>query len=361
MKHLIVVALVAVLFLSACASPRQKLSPKGNVDFKTANVYYAQKNVEKAQEYYEKVLQDNPDYAIALRRVADINLYNGEMFANRSVELNTAAFNGYAKAIEVTKAFDKLTEQDRLDIRDMEKRKLSAWTRIFKSAEDQMEAGNTVDAVKIFELANQLDPKRDEPLKMLFSIYQKDESKQARAEEIARKLYSNDPDNVELIALMAAFHYNKDDFQQALTYFERIREINPNDVNNLLSISVCKFELKDYQGTLEVLQKVLILEPRNLEALTDAKITAYELKRKDLAFDYLKRILDIKADEDVLRQITMLLNEMENYSEMVVYAERWYEYNKTNKEPLQWAILAAQKLKNKTLENKFTNLLKQIK
>lgn len=361
MKRLIVLALVAVLFLSACASPRQKLSPKGNVDFKTANVYYAQKNVEKALEYYEKVLQDNPDYAIALRRVADINLYNGEMFAERSVELNKAAYNGYAKAIEVTKTFTPQKEQDLLDIRDMEKRKLSAWTRIFKAGEDQMEAGNTADAIKIFTLVSELDPKRDEPLKMMFSIYQKDESKQAQAEEIARRLYANDPNNVDLISLMAAFHYNKEDFQQALVYFERIREIKPNDVNNLLSISVCKYELKDYLGTLDVLKQVLILEPRNLEALTDAKITAYELKQKDLAFDYLKRILDIKPDADVLRQITILLNEMENYSEMVIYAERWYDFDNTNKEPVQWAVLAAQKLKNKTLETKFTNILKKMK
>jgi len=164
MKKLIIIAVALILVLSACSNARQKLSPQGNVNFKTANVYYQQKNVEQAEAYYLKVLEDNPEHVVALRRMADINLFNGEQFLERAVEFNQKAFDYYGKAIAITEAFPELTDQEKNDLRDMKKRKDGAWTRIYKVAEAQLKDGNTQAAMTTFELANKLNPSRPEPM-----------------------------------------------------------------------------------------------------------------------------------------------------------------------------------------------------
>ena len=64
-----------------------KLSPQGNVNLKTADVYYSQQDVEQAEIYYLKVLEDNPDHAIALRRLGDISLFKAENFSAGKLNL----------------------------------------------------------------------------------------------------------------------------------------------------------------------------------------------------------------------------------------------------------------------------------
>lgn len=361
MKKMMILSVAVMLFLAACATSRQKLSPQANVNFKTANVYYSQKNVEEAEKYYKKVLADNPEHAVAVRRIADINYYNAERYSDKAIDLNKAAYEGYAKAISITQGFPNLKEKELADIRDMENRKKSAWTRIYKKAEDQLAAGNTEDAIKTFKLVAELDKSREEPDQMLFSIYQKDPAKENEAAALADRMYEKDPNNPVLIRLKGAFHYNKKEYSEALKYFEKIKELDPLNVDNLLSISVCRYELKDYDGTLQNLQAVLNIQPNNIDALTDAKITAYELGRKELAFDYLKRLIELKQDEDLYRQITALCNEMENYTDLIKYAEMWYGNNSSNKEPVQWLVHAAGKTKNKTLEKKYNDILKKMK
>ena len=74
MKRIFLLTLAVLLFLTGCATNRHKLSPQANVDLKTANVYYSQQNVDEALKYYNRVLQDNPDHALALG-VWQISIY----------------------------------------------------------------------------------------------------------------------------------------------------------------------------------------------------------------------------------------------------------------------------------------------
>ena len=47
MKHAFLLGLVILLVLTACSANRQKLSPQGNLNLKSANVYYQQKDNER--------------------------------------------------------------------------------------------------------------------------------------------------------------------------------------------------------------------------------------------------------------------------------------------------------------------------
>ena len=58
MKKQIIIFCLMLIVLTACSTARQKLSPQGNVNLKTADVYYSQQDVEQAEIYYLKVLED---------------------------------------------------------------------------------------------------------------------------------------------------------------------------------------------------------------------------------------------------------------------------------------------------------------
>ncbi|MDP2173362.1 MAG: tetratricopeptide repeat protein [Candidatus Cloacimonadaceae bacterium] len=361
MKYLIIIALTATLLISACAAPRQKLSAQANVNIKTANVYYAQQNVAEALKYYNLVLEDNPDHVIALRRVSDINMYNAERNPEQALQLNKSAFEGYARVIKTTEGFSKLTEEDFADIRDMKKRKDSCWARIFKIAEDEYIAGNTREAMEIFELAATLYPDRIEPLIKLKVIHQVDLKDDAKAEEILQKIYAKDPENIVLLQELGIFYLNKIEHETALTFLNKAKVKEPRNTNNLMNISYCHFELSQYQQAMDNTMIVLSFDPKNYDALTDAKYIAYKLNDNELALSFLKQLLAIRDNDKDYQEISFLLNEMKRFEDLVTYGEKWHNYDETSKDAVQLVILAAQKLKNKTLETKYVNILKKMK
>lgn len=363
MKRLVILTLAALLFLTACAANREKLNPRATVDLKSADVAYNQQNVDEALALYTKVLDEkegNPNHARALRRVADINLYYGETIADKAVEYNKTAFENYDKSIAIMEKYEKPTEKELAAIRDMKKRRTSAWTRIFNAADTQLAEGNTATAIEIFETVAAMDLSRTEPLYKLATIYQKDMKDEAKAEAILLKIYDVDPENTEVQESMGIFYLNKKDYTAALPFFEKVKLAEPMNVNNLMNLSFCQFELEQYEAAKLNNQMVLAIEPNNEDALADAKYIAYKLKDNAAALGYLKKLLEIRDDDKDFQEISFLLNEMQNFEEMITYARKWYEYDGLSKDAVRLVILGAQKTKNKALETEFNNILKKM-
>ncbi|MDD2228635.1 MAG: tetratricopeptide repeat protein [Candidatus Cloacimonetes bacterium] len=360
MKKLIIITVVLLLLLSACSTSRQKLSPQGNVDYKTANVYYAQKDVEKAEVFYSKVLVDNPEHAIALRRMGDISLHNGELFVERSVEFNKKANEYYSQALAITEAYPELTDDEKLAIRDMKKRKESTWVRIFKSGETELKNGNTKAAMDIFELVHQLDKKRPEPMIQLKNIYLKELKNDTKAEEILLSLIKDDPDKLIYLQELGAFYYNKENYTEAVTYFENVRLQTPLDIDNIMNISACYYELKDYDKALKATQMAMELDPSNIDLLDNARSIAASMKDNELRITYLKQLLDKRDNENDYMAMVSIYLENEDYPQMIKYAEKWHNWDNTNKFAVQYLILAAQKTNNKSLESKYATIYKAM-
>jgi tetratricopeptide (TPR) repeat protein len=360
MKKLIIFALAALLLLSACATARQKLSPQGNVDYKTANVYYQQKNVEQAETYYAKVLADNPDHAIALRRMADINLHKGEQFRDRSVEFNQKAYEYYTRAIQVTESFSNLTDEEKIDLRDMKKRKDGSWTRIYLAAEQEMTNGNTAAAMTIFELASQLDPSRPEPKIQLKNIYLKDKKDDAKAEQILLGLLKDDPDKLGYLQELGAYYYNKENYAEAVKYYEKVKLQLPVDIDNLMNISACYYEMKDFPKAMAATQAAMDIDPNNADLVDNAVSIAQKMDDKLLAIQYLKLLVDKRDDENDYSLLCNLLLDQKEYTELIKYAEKWYNWDKTNKFAVEYAIFGAQMTQNKALESKYQAIKKTM-
>lgn len=360
MKYFITSIMLIMLILTACAPARQKLSPQANVTLKDANVFYQQKNVDSALKEYQKVLKDNPDYVLALRRVADINLYYAEQNPSKAIEYNKIAFDNYNKAIIITESFANLKDADQIEIRDMKRRKTSAWSRIFNAADGLLAQGNTNDALQGFQIAATLDPDRVEPLIKMKDIYDKELKDSAKAEQILIQLYERKPKEVLLLQEIGAFYFNKPDFRKALEFFQKASLEAPLDTNLQMNISFCYYEMEDYANALKSTEAVLKLEPVNRDALRNARAIAIKLENTVSVIEYTGRILDLEeSDEDYL-MICRLLNSKEQFADLIVWAEKWYSYDPVSETAARFVVLGAQKTNNKALELKYNKIIEKL-
>jgi len=361
MKNLIIIALAAMLLLSACAGSRQKVSPMANVALRTANMELKQGNVDVALNNYQIVLADRPDHAEALNRTGRIYYKKATEMPDSALVYYTKSFELLGKSVDVYNSFTPVTEADRKEIKELNDLRVSAWTRIFKMGEDQQETGNTKDAINIYDITMKLDPKRDEPLRKLFEIYKEEPADLDKAEATLMKIYEMNPNDLNVIKSLGAFYYtDRKDYAKAISYYEQVKAKEPANINTLLLLAYCQYELGKFQPALDNIQMVLSIEPNNTDALSDAKAIAYQLKNNELALDYLKKLLALREGEDELREISYLLNEMKRPQETITYAEKWYELNSNSKDAVLLIIGAAKELKNKTLEKKYSDIFKKM-
>ncbi|MCB5264619.1 MAG: tetratricopeptide repeat protein [Candidatus Cloacimonetes bacterium] len=362
MRKLIIILLALALALGACSAikTRQKLSPQANVNAKTAGVYYAQQNVEKAEQFYLMVLEEHPDHAVSLRRMADINLHKAENFPANSVEYNKNAYELYGKALAIYNGFNELTDQERLDIRDMTRRRDGAWTRIYRAGDAALQEGDTQDAMEIFILAHELNPERFEPMIRLKDIYQKELKDDAKAEEILLTLIQQNPENLDYILETGAFYFNQTNYTEAAKYFAKAREKAPANVDNLLNLSFAYYEMKDYSKALEVTQHALAMDPGNIDILLNARDVAYMAGDKDQTVVYLKQLIERRSNDDDFADICRILYEQEKFEDLLVYAQKWYQWDDSKQDPVQFIILGAAQTGNEALKNTYTRILQAM-
>ena len=381
MKKVLLFGLVMLLVLSACATSRQKLSPQGNLNLKSANVYYTQKDneksLEKALDLYNKVLADNPNHLVALKRTADINFYYATQIepvvrekdgvkeyqnmnnAKKVIDLYVITYGKYDAVLTVLNSFEKLTEDERSMKRDAQKKKEGSWVRIFKIGQLLFDTKDFDGATNAFEIANKLDPSKQEPLRMLVAVYQekKDENK---TELYLAKVLAASPDDPEMIKMMGAHYYNKKQYEQAISYFKKTQVAFPLDVNNLLLLSAAYSELKQYQNSLDVLGKVIKLQPDNLDALISSKELARALDNKTAEIDFMKRIIALDPSSKNLEEYCLRLINFGMYDDLMSYTEMWFEKDKTNTVAISSCILVATKIGRKDIEKKYGDIYKAL-
>jgi len=381
MKNALLIGLVLLLVLSACSSARQKLSPQGNLNLKSANVYYQdkdnEKSLEKALNLYNRVLTDNPKHVIALKRTADINLffasqlepkkvekdgkveYQNMQNANKVIALFTITYGKYDSVLTVLNTFKDLKEDERSMKRDATRKKESSWVRMFKIGQYLYEQKRYDDAIPTFEMLYAMDNKRQEPLRMLVATYQETKN-EAKFEEYVKKVLVESPDDAEMVNLMGAFYYNKQDYAKAVDYFKKVLVTRPLDTNNMLLLADTYLQMNELQLSYEMLQKVLKFEPDNLNVLTSAKDISAKMNNKDAELDYWKKILDLNPTTKVLEEYCFRMYNLQVFDNVMPYAEMWFQKDPTNKTAVSTCILFANKIGRKDLEKKYTDIYKSL-
>jgi len=381
MKNAFLFGLGILLILTACSANRQKLSPQGNLNLKSANVYFQQKDnetsLQKALALYEKVLLVNPQHVLALKRSADLHLffatpiepkklekdnkveYVNLEYAPEVIEHFKITYARYGEVVNVMNTFEKLNEEEKSMKRDATKKKESSWVRLFKIGQVLFDQKQYPEAISVFEYVNNLEPTRQEPLRMLVAVFQETKD-EAKTKLYLDKILAVSPDDPDMMELMGAYYFNNKEYDKAIPYFQKILALQPINTNNMLLLSSSYTELKDYQPSLDLLKRVLKLEPENLDVLTSARDLARALENTTDEIEYMKQIVKLSPTIKNLEEFCIRMITMNEYSDLMPYAEQWFEKDPKNKIAVSTCVLVANKIGRIDLEKRYTDIYKRI-
>jgi len=381
MKKALLLGMACLLVLFACAHNKQKLSPQGNLNLKSANVYYTQKDNEaslrKALTLYEKVLQDNPQHVLALKRSADLIYYFATQIEPKKIEKGThveyqnmqhadeavnyfkRTYAKYDSVLTVMANFKDLNDKERATRRDASRKKESSWVKMVNIGRFQYENKNYTDAINTLEYVAALDTTRIEPLRLLVAVYQETNDNE-KTEYYLNKVLAINPNDVDLLKTMAAHYYNNEKYEEAIPYFQKIMTLQPTDINNILLLASCYTETKDYSKALEIVTKALKIDPQNIDALTAAKDLSKALNDTTAEIAYLKRLITANPTSKNLSEYCIRMISLNDFSDLMPYAEQWYTKDPENKDAVSTCIYVANKIGRKDLEQKYTQIYRTL-
>ena len=87
------------------------------------------------------------------------------------------------------------------------------------------------------------------------------------ADEQIASVVSRDPENPSMLALAGDFYLRFEDFENALTYFKRSSNIDPNHLPSLQGLARAHLRMGDPIAAADILQRVLTLDEENVAAM----------------------------------------------------------------------------------------------
>lgn len=86
------------------------------------------------------------------------------------------------------------------------------------------------------------------------------------AEEFALKAAAVRPEDVNVLHLLASVEVKLAHWQQAMSAYQKLLNLNAGDADALLGYGRCQLELKQYKDAIETLQRELTMDPANIVA-----------------------------------------------------------------------------------------------
>ncbi|HNX00844.1 MAG TPA: hypothetical protein PLE74_04360 [Candidatus Cloacimonadota bacterium] len=390
-KYLFVILAVTIsLFGISCANAKEKMTPKGRVSLRNANMYLQQMKLDKAMDFYKEVLKENPNNLESIKKSGDIYFAWGEekvgepidttksmedqakqriAHDNASVDSYIQAYQKYQQFQSLAKDQSDLSKDEEEWIKETTKKMQGCEARIFRTGKDYVSAQDYTTAIPIFEKLNQLDPSKPEPMKMLLFIYQDQQtnapdnekaSYNAKIEGLLNKLLAINPKDPDTLSKLGAFYYTNKETDKALPVFQQIAELKPNDVGNLFNLVGIYYDKKMYQEAYDTDVKILAIDPNNLDAVENAKNFAQELKKTDDVKKYYNKLIELDDSTENLSQFCYFLSQNNMYADLLPIAQQWYEKESNSKLAVQFIVLAAGKLGKKDMVTYYNNILKKM-
>lgn len=363
-KLIFVLSLMISLFFSVnlhAKGKTQKIRGQAKVDLRSANLYAQQKNTEKALGFYLKVIDAYPDHVESLFNIAGI--YNNEALEeyDKADELYAKSVQYYKKTLEAIESIPNWKEYEHFSQYRKESIRMIAnqWSRVFKDAfelyheqkYDESEAilfdlkKDTPDSLNIYQLLAAIEGERGNKDKQL---------------EYFGVLLEKNPNDEKILINIADQYYQAKEYQEAISYFERLATIAPTNTEYLLFNGICYLYLENKEKALEIFEQVLVIDPNNIDALANASYIVQAAGNDQKAIEYMKKLYQVENTEDNLTTLCYQLAKVQNWTELIVYAKQWRTLDSGNKEPVQLIILAAGNLKDKALQQEYTNILKKM-
>ncbi len=110
------------------------------------------------------------------------------------------------------------------------------------------------------------------------------------------KILESDPENVQALMNKGTTLGFLKKHSDAIYYFDKVLEIEPNKISALYSKGTALSNLEEYVEALYYFDKVLEIEPNNISALYNKGTTLSYLKKYDEALSYFDKVLEIDPE-----------------------------------------------------------------
>ncbi|KAM3145382.1 hypothetical protein pb186bvf_002426 [Paramecium bursaria] len=179
---------------------------------------------------------------------------------------------------------------------------------------------NYEEAIQVFTFSIQVNPKS------YHSYYQKaialrDQNKHNEAIqnfeisfEIKNKLVS------EPLSQIASIYYGQDKYQQAITYYDKVLELNPSNVTANYNKGLSYKQMEKYQEAIPFLDKANQLNPKHTSSMVTKALCLQELNRHQEALKVLEEVDKINPKEEFHNsKIAFIYFDLNEYDKAIYY------------------------------------------
>ena len=148
------------------------------------------------------------------------------------------------------------------------------------------------------------------------------------------------------IILKGNEQFYKQQYEEAIEYFDKALMINPDDALALYNKGAALYYLGNYEEAIEYFDKSLMINPDYLYALNNKGAALYYLGNYEEAIEYYDKALSINpSDATVLYNKGDSLDALGNYEEAIEYYDKALSINPSDATVLDSKQLALDKLK----------------
>jgi len=201
-------------------------------------------------------------------------------------------------------------------------------------------APDSVQTIKMLSYVYNIKGDQDESLRYLIEVAKVDTE-----DEFVRQQIAN-------------IYFSSENYTEALIWFQAAADVNPNNTDSYFNMGITYENIGDNESAFRSFAKVVELDPENLDAVLHASTNSSKTGNKDESIKYLKMAIELDPGNiDYLSFISYTYFQAENYNDVTIYAQKWYEADKTSKEAAQLVYQAAKNIGNTELEKKFEEIL----
>ncbi len=336
----------------------QDLSAEGKKNLRSANMHLSGERYEKALPFYEDVLAENPHNIEALKKVGSIYF---------DVKKDYKIAYGYFVQVEneiaeIYAEYDQLKQQDEKEAdkfykkeikkADLEKIKeelgnllLSCWAKMFNEAKGYFDNEDYETALDKYLYVYEMAPDSIQTVKMLSYTYNKLNNTE-KSLEYMKISADMDPTDDVVRTNIGNIMFEQGNYEKAVKWYAAAAEINFSIIDNFYNMALAYSRLGDEVNEGIAFEKVLEIEPDNLDAIINVSNIALKAGDYEKSLTYLKRAAVIDStNKEIISNLCYKLAQEKRFEEVLEYAQKWKELDPNSENAQQMINLAKQNLK----------------
>jgi len=358
-KAIILIGIMLSVYLLVQADV-QELGREGTKNLRSARNYYKLQEFDKAMDFYNKVLEENPNQIESLYNISSIyydikndyktayDYYSRTLTAISDLKAEYEEKKQESKK-EGKKYYKKYIKGEDIDEKESNSTQFlkSCWAKLYKIGYELILNSSYEEAVVKLEELYKLAPDSVMTIKLLGNAYMQIDKKD-QALESFMKVLEQDPNDEQNIQMIANLHFNSGDYEQSAKYYKQAIEIAPTNPVNYFNSGLCYSNLDQKEKALEMFAKTIEYQPENKDAVYNARVLAQQLSNTEKFIEYQEMEFDLTGyDANKLRAFCFQLNTMEAWEALIKFGNKWAELAPEDSSPYQLMYLAAKNLGKK--------------